>query len=167
MRQWNGILNLPKYGNGYKTITSTAGLFQDRHFCGHPSEGIGMARTHAHARPHGVGQRRHFDGSTVETISTATHNGVHLCVCLCIFRWLLWEGLHTCARLCVHCSQLCARRPICLFASKSNTPVCVLWPLLLSHPKHTLADKGIHTHTHTCWPLGDICMGSTVASQGL
>lgn len=71
MRQWNGILNLPKYGNGYKTITSAAGLFQDRHFCGHPSEGIGMARTLllTHTHPHGVGQRRHLNGSERRTVA--------------------------------------------------------------------------------------------------
>lgn len=68
MGHWNGILNLPKYGNGYKTITSTAGLFQDRHFCGHPSEGIEMARTLLLAYTH---TRTHAQGWTVPPFKVA------------------------------------------------------------------------------------------------
>lgn len=75
VRKWNRIFNLPKYGNSHNTITSTAGLFQDKPFCGRPSEVIEMAHmlslsqthtntltykvTHTHA--HGVGQYLHLN----------------------------------------------------------------------------------------------------------
>lgn len=128
------------------------------------------ARFCSRARARGVGRRRRLNGRERRTAAKQkaprrqlarrlTIERVCVCVCLCIFRWLLWKSAHMCQTT----AASCVRAGQSAYLLANQTLPCVLCGHCYRPIQNTLAQ----TKAHTRWPLGDICMGTRVASQGL